>query len=334
MKTQSQINKRLRDYKNGVVDSPYRVKRWTSYDASFGAMEPGAIDVDRSYHAQCADLPTDYILWLTDNKYRAWGNAKDFPNNKFPEGWRVIENKPSTIPKEGWIAVFTIGTYAQYGHIGIVYNGGNTNSFQILEQNWNGWANKKPSLRWDNYYGLTHFIVPPIAKEIEAPKKDSKSAPKQSIKKSSSIKVNTHHIKGWTMTKRGRKPKGVVIHNDAGTMNSKQYYNNLVNADYNRLERGIAHAYADRNGIWEAISEDRIAWHVSDGVQPGSGNFEFYGIEVNQSMYVSDKDFLKNEQKALKFAAHKLKKWGLPANRNTVRLHNEFSYTACPHRSA
>ena len=51
-------------------------------------------------------------------------------------------------------------------------------------------------------------------------------------------------------------------------------------------------------------------------------------------MYVSDKDFLKNEQAALKFAAHKLKKWGLPANRNTVRLHNEFSYTACPHRSA
>lgn len=41
------------------------------------------------------------------------------------------------------------------------------------------------------------------------------------------------------MTKRGRKPKAVVIHNDAGTMNSKQYYNNLVNADYNRLARGI-----------------------------------------------------------------------------------------------
>ena len=38
-------------------------------------MEPGAIDVDRSYHA-CADLPTDYILWLTDNKYRAWGTLK------------------------------------------------------------------------------------------------------------------------------------------------------------------------------------------------------------------------------------------------------------------
>ncbi|MEJ7353723.1 N-acetylmuramoyl-L-alanine amidase, partial [Staphylococcus epidermidis] len=84
---------------------------------------------------------------------------------------------------------------------GIVYDGGNTNSFQILEQNWNGWANKKPSLRWDNYYGLTHFIVPPVAKEIEEPKKDAKSAPKQSVKENSSIKVNTNHIKGWTMTK-------------------------------------------------------------------------------------------------------------------------------------
>lgn len=27
------------------------------------------------------------------------GNAKDFPNNKFPEGWKIVENKPSTIPK-------------------------------------------------------------------------------------------------------------------------------------------------------------------------------------------------------------------------------------------
>ncbi|MGX0377072.1 hypothetical protein ACUXDX_000900 [Staphylococcus epidermidis] len=50
MKTQSQINKRLRDYKNGVVDSPYRVKRWTSYDASFGAMEPGCMCLSRTVY--------------------------------------------------------------------------------------------------------------------------------------------------------------------------------------------------------------------------------------------------------------------------------------------
>lgn len=44
--------------------------------------------------------------------------------------------------QKGWIAVYTAGTYSRYGHIGIVYDGGNTTSFQILEQNWNGWANK------------------------------------------------------------------------------------------------------------------------------------------------------------------------------------------------
>lgn len=47
MKTQAQINKRLDDYVKGTVDSPYRVKKWTSYDYRFGAMEPGAIDADK-----------------------------------------------------------------------------------------------------------------------------------------------------------------------------------------------------------------------------------------------------------------------------------------------
>ena len=77
----------------------------------------------------------------------------------------------------------------------------------------------------------------------------------------------------------------------------------------------------------------RTLLNISDGVKPGSGNFEYYGIEVCESMSASDKDFLANEQAALEEAARLLKKWGLPANRNTVRLHNEFSYTACPHRS-
>lgn len=53
MKTQSQINKHLTAYKNGTADSPNRVKTWTSYDPAFRTMEPGAIDVDKYYHAQC-----------------------------------------------------------------------------------------------------------------------------------------------------------------------------------------------------------------------------------------------------------------------------------------
>ncbi|WBF81190.1 hypothetical protein FMLHJGGC_00137 [Staphylococcus phage BSwM-KMM1] len=31
-----------------------------------------------------------------------------------------------------------------------------------MEQNWNGYANKKPTKRVDNYYGLTHFIEIPV----------------------------------------------------------------------------------------------------------------------------------------------------------------------------
>ena len=42
-----------------------------------------------------------------------------------------------------------------------MYNGGNTSQFQILEQNFDGLANSPAKLRWDNYSGLTHFIVPP-----------------------------------------------------------------------------------------------------------------------------------------------------------------------------
>ena len=51
-------------------------------------------------------------------------------------------------------------------------------------------------------------------------------------------------------------------------------------------------------------------------------------------MGASNKEFLANEQSAFQEAARLLKKWGLPANRNTVRIHVEFSNTACPHRSA
>ena len=45
-KTLKQIEARLQAYKKGTVDSPYRVKRATSYDPSFGVMEAGAIDAD------------------------------------------------------------------------------------------------------------------------------------------------------------------------------------------------------------------------------------------------------------------------------------------------
>ncbi|OEK41278.1 SH3 domain-containing protein [Staphylococcus saprophyticus] len=330
-KTLKQIEARLQAYKKGTVDSPNRITKPTSYDPAFGVMEVGAIDADSHYHAQCMDLIVDYVLWLTDNKFRTWGNAKDAINNKFPEGYKIHKNLPSTVARTGWIAVYTSGSYSQYGHIGIVYSPGNTNNFTILEQNFNGWANKKPQTRKDNYYGLTHFIEVPYAKATTP----AKTPPKASTTKpSKEVTVSHNNIDRMSsFSKRGKNPTSITIHNDAGRSTAKQYENSLKGADQNRLNNGIAHIYADSGHIWYAIEPDRIAYHVGDGVGKNSGNWNSVGIEVVQSMSASDKEFMANEQVVLQEVARLLKKYNLPANRNTVKLHLEFSATACPHRS-
>ncbi len=260
-KTLKQIEKRLQAYKAGTVDSPYRIVNPTSYDSDFGTMEVGAIDADRYYHAQCADLIIDYMVWLTDGTYRPQGNAKDYPYMSFPAstGFKVHKNLPSTQPKTGWIAVFTTGNFAKWGHIGIVYSPGNTTAFTIIEQNWNGLANKKPTTRKDYYTGLTHFIEVPYAKSKASATK------KKTAKKTAKAKKLTYDrtsIKRKSyLGKRGYKPKGVVIHNDAGSASATQYKNNLVNASNARLERGIAHSYISGNTVWQALPESYIAWH-------------------------------------------------------------------------
>ncbi|QQC96546.1 N-acetylmuramoyl-L-alanine amidase [Mammaliicoccus sciuri] len=337
MKTQSQIQARLKAYAKGTVDSPYRVTKPYSYDARFGKMEVGAIDADQSFHAQCMDLIVDYMLWLTDNKTRMWGDAKQAINNKLPEGYKVVKNEPETIPETGWIAVYTIGSYAQYGHIGIVNNSGNTTKFQILEQNWNGLANKKPQLRWDNYYGLTHFIAVPYAestvkKETAKKTTTTKTTTTKSAttkKKTTKLKYNRDEVTGYKLPKRGYKPKGIVIHNDASSLTAEQWRNALVNAPLSTLERGIAHSYISNGYVYQALPESRVAWHTANN----DGNKNYYGIEVCQSMRATDKQFLENEQQAFQEAARMLKKWKLPVNRDTVRIHSEFSATQCPHRS-
>ena len=280
-KTKKQIEQRLQAYAKGTVDSPYRITKPTSYDPAFGVMEVGAIDADRYYHAQCQDLITDYVLWLTDNKVRTWGNAKDQIKQSYGAGFKIHKNLPSTVAKTGWIAVYTSGTYAQWGHIGIVYNPGNTSKFKILEQNWNGWANKKPLTRWDNYYGLTHFIEVPYAKEtITSKKKAPKAATSKPTKK---VSVSHNNIsKMSNFSKRGHNPTSITIHNDAGRASAKQYENSLKGANQNRLNNGIAHIYADSGHIWYAIEPDRIAYHVGDGVGKKSGNWNSVGIEVCQ----------------------------------------------------
>lgn len=340
-KTQKEIRARLNAYKNGTVDSKYKITKPTSYDARFGTMEPGVIDADKYFHGQCMDLVIDYVLWLTDNKLWLKGeSAAVVPErNKFPSGWKLIKNQPETIAKEGWIVVFKGGSYTEHGHIGIVYETGDLNKFVIIEQNWNGYANKKPSLRTDYYENIYYFIAPEVApekkeevkKEVKAAAKPAAkpSAPKQKTPSTKKVVRYSNNIKNYTMDSRGKNPSGIVLHNDAGSKNAVQYMQELEYAPLGRLERGVAHSYVSKGMIWEAISEDRVAWHTANA----DGNRNYYGMEICQSMSASDKDFLENEQTAFEEAARLFKKWGLEPNRNTVRLHMEFVYTECPHRS-
>ena len=71
------------------------------------------------------------------------------------------------------------------------------------------------------------------------------------------------------------------------------------------------------------------AWHVANYY----GNMNFVGYEVCESLKVSDADFIANEEAVFEQAAKDLMEWGLPANRNTVKIHRRFVPTSCPHRS-
>lgn len=182
-KTQAQINARLRAYRAGNVDSKYRIAKQTHYDNNYLPMQKGAIDVDGYAHAQCADLAVDYVLWFTDNNVRMWGNARDLIGNDFKGYFKVVTNTPDYVPPVGSLAIYRKGTptYLQWGHVALVYGTVNKNTMNVLEQNWNGLANKKPIRRKDNYYGCTHFIVPIVKKAT--PKKKVTTKVKETVKK-------------------------------------------------------------------------------------------------------------------------------------------------------
>lgn len=120
--------------------------------------------------------------------------------------------------------------------------------------------------------------------------------------------------------------KGVVIHNDAGSMTAEQYLNWLKNR---RKELGIAHYYIDRNSIVRVIDTYLIGYHTGEW----NSNQRYIGYEACESMSASDKDFLANEDVTLMQATEDLIFYGLPINESTVRLHHEFVPTSCPHRS-
>lgn len=128
-------------------------------------------------------------------------------------------------------------------------------------------------------------------------------------------------------------PQGIVIHNDAGSINAtaKSYVNSLPN---HPAELGFAHYYIDRFTTYRAMDTFSIAWHC--GNSWGNGNLLSY--EVCQSgapsySGVSDAEFLQNEEATFKQVAEDMKFYGLVPSRNTVFLHRALSATDCPWRS-
>lgn len=128
---------------------------------------PGkAIDIDNypvGRILQCMDVAVWWALKLSDGKFRMWGNARDAIKNTLPKGWKLIENKPETLPQPGDIVVFSKGIYDNaWGHIGIVYGDITLQSFTVAEQNFDSKGSSPVKLRKDYYEGVSHFIRPAL----------------------------------------------------------------------------------------------------------------------------------------------------------------------------
>lgn len=307
------------------------------------SLEGKGWDYDLAFGWQCFDLANKYWHQLFGHGLKGAG-AADIPNvNNFKGEATVYNNTPSFKAEEGDIVVFNRNYGGGYGHVAIVTKGnydGKYMKFQSLDQNWygGGLAKTEVAQRIVHNYDFPMWFIRPYYKSESAKSVSAQSATKTATKKKTTAKKKMKklsyirdEVKGYRLPNRGYKPTSITLHNDAGSVGAtaEAYHRGLVNAPLSRLEAGVAHSYISGNTVYQALPESRIAWHTANQ----NGNKNSYGIEICQSIGASDKVFLANEQAAFQEAARLLNKWGLKANRNSVRIHMEFSQTSCPHRS-
>ena len=300
-------------------------------------------DFDGAFGWQCFDLVNMYWYKLFGHGLKGEG-AADIPNkNNFKGEATVYNNTESFKAQEGDIGVLNRSYGGGHGHTFIVINGnydGNYMQLVSLDQNWNGGGRAKTEVaqRIVHNYDFPMWFIRPHYKSESTKKVSTQSATKTTPKKKTTAKKKMKklsyirdEVKGYRLPNRGYKPTSITLHNDAGSVGAtaEAYHRGLVNAPLSRLEAGVAHSYISGNTVYQALPESRIAWHTANQ----NGNKNSYGIEICQSIGASDKVFLANEQASFQEAARLLNKWGLKANRNTIRLHMEFSQTSCPHRS-
>lgn len=145
-------------------------------------------------------------------------------------------------------------------------------------------------------------------------------------------RINRDDIINGKAGKRPGNPKGAVVHNDYGAMTPQQYDPWLIVRKKNgQLGLGFAPYYINSSAILRADNTNNKAWHTANN----EGNTWYLGYEVVQSYYgiISDKEFIKNEDMTLRQVAEDFHYYGLQPNRDTIRLHSQFSSTSCPHRS-
>lgn len=233
------------------------------------------IDFDNAWAYQCADLVVDFVDHVT-NGVRFWGNAKDLHIvNSMPKGWKVVENTRDYIPPITAIAIYTTGIYREYGHTGLVWdNSGGTNSFTILEQNYDGNANSPAKLRTDNYSGLTHFIVPDFADD-SVDLTDIKPVKPKETTQGTALQLNAIPPKKLTWS---NQPYFKAVTDNAGATICRPNHNNvmvLTNEVYGQGD--VFYVYEIRDG-WARVysaSNNGYVWYerlrITEVYKPGGG---------------------------------------------------------------
>lgn len=305
------------------------IKEAVAYARSLADKAIG-VDFDGYYGYQCKDL-YDAIMAKFAGVPIMYGNASDIPRLAKERGLTYIEDAWGVNPKAGDLVVFQVATH-DYGHVGLVIEDSDGVTIKTVEQNVDG--NKdflvvggvaRYVTRYFNAGGLKviGWVRPPYD-DYKQEKTINAITTKEGTKMPKYINTNLMNTRNLFSH------KGVVIHNDAGSMTPEQYVEWLKGRDKNL---GIAHYYINRDTIARVVDTYRVAYHTGDGVSSTSGNGNYIGYEVCQSMSASDKDFLANEDMTLMQATEDLLFYGLPINTSTVRLHHEFVPTSCPHRS-
>lgn len=143
------------------------------------------------------------------------------------------------------------------------------------------------------------------------------------------VKVTERSVCRGVAGRRSGNVKGVVMHNTWDNLPASHHLTRLENSNNNQLANGFAHYYIDENEIIRVEDTFNGAWHVSNY----EGNMYYLGYEVKGNRSTPSSVLKRAEQNAFWQAAIDLRFYKLPVNRNTVRLHHEFSATECPKRS-